>query len=42
VRLAHPQVPHDVLAHHDGVVDQRPMARLSASSVMMLSVKPSA
>jgi hypothetical protein len=33
-------VAHDVLAHHDGVVDQQAHAQDSAISVIMLMVKP--
>jgi hypothetical protein len=34
------QVPHDVLAHDDGVVDQHADGQRDASSVMKFSVKP--
>jgi hypothetical protein len=39
--LAHLHMPHDVLAHHDGVVDQQAHAQAtSAISVTMFMVKP--
>jgi hypothetical protein len=40
VVLAHAQVAHDVLAHHDGVVDEQPDAQDSAMRVRKFSVNP--